>query len=165
VNQTPSTDATLQVDVVSAHGLVWSGVAQRLSVPAIGGEIGILPRHSPLLAPLQPGELRIHQGADGESIDYLYVDGGFVEIQPDRVIVLADTALRSQDLDEAAAQHARQQAERALSAAVLYRDRDRARLLLQQAIAQLQTLQNARRQQQRRTVTKKRPDSSDRSGQ
>jgi len=103
---------TINVDIVSAEGEIFSGEAAMVFVPAVQGEIGIAPRHAPLLTALKAGEVRV-QTPDGEEHDF-YVGGGMLEIQPQRVTVLADTALRAKDLDEAAALAARQRADEML---------------------------------------------------
>ena len=104
--------ATIHVDIVSAEGEIHSGDALMVFAPAKMGEIGISPRHAPLLTALNPGEVRV-EGTDGEEHFY-YITGGMLEVQPTRVTVLADTALRGDQLDEAAALAARQEAEKAL---------------------------------------------------
>ena len=103
---------TSHVDIVSAEGEIFSGEASMVFAPAVMGEIGIAPRHAPLLTTLKPGEVRI-QTPGGEE-QFFYVGGGAIEIQPHLVTVLADTALRAKDLDEAAALQAKQRAEEAL---------------------------------------------------
>jgi len=104
--------STINVDIVSAEGEIYSGKAAMVFVPAVQGEIGIAPRHAPLLTTLKAGEVRVHT-PDGQEEPF-YVGGGILEIQPQRVTVLADTALRARDLDEAAAVAAKQRAEEAL---------------------------------------------------
>jgi F-type H+-transporting ATPase subunit epsilon len=103
---------TINVDIVSAEGEIYSGQASMVFVPAAQGDIGIAPRHAPLLTTLKAGEVRV-QTPDGEEHGF-YVGGGTLEIQPQRVTVLADTALRAADLDEAAVLAAKQRAEEAL---------------------------------------------------
>jgi len=104
--------ATIHVDIVSAEGEIFSGEASMVFVPAVMGEIGIAPRHAPLLTTLKPGEVRV-QIPGGEE-QFFFVGGGALEVQPHLVTVLADTALRAKDLDEAAALQAKQRAEEAL---------------------------------------------------
>ncbi|MDH4049627.1 MAG: F0F1 ATP synthase subunit epsilon [Gammaproteobacteria bacterium] len=104
--------ATIQVDIVSAEGEIHSGEAKMVFAPARMGELGITPRHAPLLTALKPGEVRV-EGVDGKE-HFFYVTGGMLEIQPHLVTVLADTALRGEQLDEAAALAAKQHAEEAL---------------------------------------------------
>ena len=104
--------ATIHVDIVSAEGEIFSGEAAMVFAPAVMGEIGIAPRHAPLLTTLKPGEVRVQTPAGEEQ--FFYVSGGAIEVQPHLVTVLADTALRAKDLDEAAALQAKQRAEEAL---------------------------------------------------
>jgi F-type H+-transporting ATPase subunit epsilon len=104
--------ATIHVDIVSAEGEIFSGEAAMVFVPAVMGELGIAPRHAPLLTNLKPGEVRVQTPAGDEQ--FFYVSGGAMEVQPHLVTVLADTAIRAKDLDEAAALEAKQRAEEAL---------------------------------------------------
>lgn len=103
---------SINVDIVSAEGEIFSGRARMVFVPAAHGEIGIAPRHAPLLTTLKAGEVRV-QPMEGDEQSF-YVGGGALEIQPQRITVLADTALRAKDLDETAALAAKQRAEEAL---------------------------------------------------
>jgi F-type H+-transporting ATPase subunit epsilon len=138
--------ATLHVDIVSAEGEIFSGEAAMVFAPAIMGEIGIAPRHAPLLTTLKPGEVRVQTPAGEEQ--FFYVSGGALEIQPHLVTVLADTALRARDLDEAAALQAKQRAEEAL------RDRGdkielaEAQAELARAIAQIKAIEKLRKLKQ-----------------
>jgi F-type H+-transporting ATPase subunit epsilon len=104
--------ATIHVDIVSAEGEIFSGEASMVFAPAVMGDIGIAPRHAPLLTTLKPGEVRVQTPAGEEQ--FFYVSGGAIEVQPHLVTVLADTAVRARDLDEAAALQAKQRAEDAL---------------------------------------------------
>jgi len=104
--------ATIRVDIVSAEGEIHSGEAAMVFAPAQMGEVGIAPRHAPLLTPLNPGEVRVLT-VDGD-FEHYYITGGMLEVQPHQVTVLADTALRGDQLDEAAALAAKDEAERAL---------------------------------------------------
>ena len=104
--------ATIQVDIVSAEGEIHSGEARMVYAPAKMGEIGIAPRHAPLLSQLKPGEIRV-EDTEGEE-HFFYITGGMIEVQPNLVTVLADTALRGDQLDEAAALAARDEAAKAL---------------------------------------------------
>ena len=106
---------TIQVDIVSAEGEIFSGAAEMVFAPASQGELGIAPRHAPLLTMLKPGEVRVQTAEGGEQ--HFFVGGGALEVQPNKVTVLADTALRAKDLDENAALAAKQRAEEALSKA------------------------------------------------
>jgi F-type H+-transporting ATPase subunit epsilon len=99
---------TVQVDIVSAEEAIFSGQAEMVYAPAAMGEVGVAPRHAPMLTPLKPGSVRIQTGSE-EKI--YYVSGGLLEVQPNAVTVLADTVVRARDLDEAAAEKARAQAE------------------------------------------------------
>ena len=103
---------TIRVDIVSAEGEIHSGDAKMVFAPASMGELGIAPRHAPLLTSLKPGEVRI-QDIDNKE-HFFYITGGMLEVQPHLVTVLADTALRGEQLDEAAALAAKQDAEKAL---------------------------------------------------
>jgi F-type H+-transporting ATPase subunit epsilon len=103
---------TIHVDIVSAEGQIFAGEATMVFAPASGGEIGIAPRHAPLLTTMKAGEVRV-QDLNGEE-HLFWVGGGALEVQPHKVTVLADTAARAKDLDEAAAQAAKQRAEEAL---------------------------------------------------
>src|ERR1700752_1738711 len=104
---------TIQVDIVSAEGEIFSGPASMVFLPASEGDIGVAPRHAPLLSMLKAGEVRV-KTPEGEEHSF-FVGGGALEVQPKRVTVLADTAARAKDLDEAAATEARQRAEEVLS--------------------------------------------------
>ena len=103
---------TIRVDIVSAEGQIFAGEANMVFAPGSEGEIGIAPRHAPLLTMLKPGEVRVQ--IDGQEEQSFYVGGGALEIQPNLVSVLADTAARARDLDEAAALGAKQRAEAAV---------------------------------------------------
>src|SRR3954469_23055440 len=110
-----ATANTVHVDIVSAEGEIFSGAASMVFAPGADGELGIAPRHAPLLTLLKPGEVRV-QTPDGAE-QHFFVGGGALEVQPNRVTVLADTALRAKDLDENAALAAKQRAEAALAKA------------------------------------------------
>lgn len=103
---------TIHVEVVSVEGHIFSGDANLVVAPAKLGDVGIAPRHAPMLTTLRPGELRIL--ADGKDEVFLFVTGGILEVQPHQVTVLADTALREEQLDEASADEARRKAEEVL---------------------------------------------------
>ncbi|KAF0812474.1 ATP synthase epsilon chain [Andreprevotia sp. IGB-42] len=105
---------TMHVDVVSAEALIYSGTAEFISAPADQGEIGILPRHAPLLSRIRPGAVRIKPANSNDPDVILYVSGGLLEVQPHVVTVLADTAIRGDDIDEAKAKEAKAKAEEAL---------------------------------------------------
>jgi F-type H+-transporting ATPase subunit epsilon len=104
--------ATLHVDVVSAEEQIFSGEAKFVALPGESGELGILPKHTPLITRIKPGAVRIER-PDGTE-EFVFVAGGILEVQPNRVTVLADTAIRGKDLDEAKALEAKKLAEEAL---------------------------------------------------
>jgi F-type H+-transporting ATPase subunit epsilon len=104
--------ATLHVDVVSAEEQIFSGEAKFVALPGEGGELGILPQHTPLITRIKPGAVRIELASGGE--EFVFVAGGILEVQPGTVTVLADTAIRGKDLDEAKATEAKKQAEEAM---------------------------------------------------
>ncbi len=131
--------ATIRVDIVSAEGEIHSGDATMVFAPAKMGEVGIAPRHAPLLTALSPGEVRI-QDEDGKEESF-YITGGLLEVQPHIVTVLADTALRGDQLDEAAALAAQQEAEEALKGAAEETDVARAQAELAEARARYRAAQ------------------------
>ena len=104
--------ATLHVDVVSAEEQIFSGEAKFVALPGESGELGILPQHTPLITRIKPGAVRIQRADNGEE-EFVFVAGGLLEVQPNRVTVLADTAIRGKDLDEAKATEALKRAEEA----------------------------------------------------
>jgi F-type H+-transporting ATPase subunit epsilon len=104
---------TLHVDVVSAEESIFSGEARFVALPGENGELGILPRHTPLITRIKPGAVRIERADNGEE-EFVFVAGGILEVQPGVVTVLADTAIRGHDLDEAKALEAKKQAEEAM---------------------------------------------------
>lgn len=105
--------STIQVDVVSAEQSIFSGLAKFVALPGENGELGILPKHTPLITRIRPGAVRIERADNGEE-EFVFVAGGILEVQPDHVTVLADTAIRGHDLDEAKASEAKKQAEEAM---------------------------------------------------
>ncbi|MBT8082565.1 MAG: F0F1 ATP synthase subunit epsilon [Gammaproteobacteria bacterium] len=131
--------AIINVDIVSAEGEIHSGEAAMVFAPACMGEVGIAPRHAPMLTLLKPGEVRV-QDSDGNE-EAFYVTGGTLEIQPNRVTILADTALRGDQLDEAAALAAQQAAEKALEGASEETDVARAQAELEEARARYRSAQ------------------------
>ena len=135
--------ATLHVDIVSAEGEIFAGEAKMVFLPASEGEIGVAPRHAPLLTLLKAGEVRV-QPVDGDELSF-YVGGGALEVQPRRVTVLADTAARAADLDEAAAEAARQRAEEALAGKIDKIEQAEALAELARAAAQLKLIQRLRK--------------------
>lgn len=136
---------TIHVDVVSAEESIFSGVAEMVVVPGTEGELGIFPRHAPLLTRIKPGSIRIKRPApDAEEL--IYVSGGMLEIQPGVVTVLADTAIRGADLDEARALEAKRAAEEAMKNQLSDIDYAQAQSELLEAVAQLQAIQKLRKQ-------------------
>ena len=131
--------ASIQVDIVSAEGEIHSGDAAMVFAPASMGEVGIAPRHAPMLTTLKPGEVRV-QDADGNE-EAFYITGGMLEVQPSKVMILADTALRGDQLDEAAALAAQQQAEKALEGASEETDVAKAQAELAEARARYRAAQ------------------------
>ena len=131
--------ATINVDIVSAEGEIYSGEAGMVFAPAKMGEVGIAPRHAPMLTALRPGEVRV-QDVEGNEQSF-YVTGGMLEVQPRQVTVLADTALRGDQLDEAAALAAQRDAEEALKGASEETDVTRALAELQEAQARYRAAQ------------------------
>jgi F-type H+-transporting ATPase subunit epsilon len=136
-------ESLIHVDVVSAEGEIFSGPATMVFVPASEGDIGIAPRHAPLLTLLKAGEVRIQTPEGGEHL--IYVGGGVLEIQPKKVTVLADTALRAKDIDEAAAIAAKQRAEEALKDKVDAISQAEALAELARAAAQLKLIEKLRK--------------------
>ena len=134
---------TLHVDIVSAEGEIYSGPAKMVYLPAAEGEIGVAPRHAPLLALLKAGEVRV-QPPEGAEQSF-YVGGGALEVQPTKVTVLADTAARAADLDEAAAIAARQRAEEALAGKIDRLEQAEALAELARAVAQLRLIERLRK--------------------
>jgi len=131
--------ATIQVDIVSAEGEIHTGEAAMVFAPASMGEVGIAPRHAPMLTTLRPGEVRV-QDEEGKE-EAFYITGGMLEVQPTRVMILADTALRGEQLDEAAALASQQQAEKALEGASEETDVARAQAELEEARARYRAAQ------------------------
>ena len=131
---------TIHVDIVSAEGEIYSGDADMVIVPAKMGDVGITPRHAPLLTDLRPGEVRV-QVPDEDEEKFFYVTGGVLEVQPHLVTVLADTALHAGQLDEQAAIEARQAAEAAMQGATEKEDIARAQEQLVEAAARYRAAQ------------------------
>lgn len=133
----------IHCDIVSAETEIFSGLVELVVAPGVEGELGILYGHAPLLTGIEPGPIRVKKQSGEEEI--YYVSGGFMEVQPHAVTVLADTALRAHDMDEAAALEAKKQAEQALHNKSGDIDYSRAAAQLAEAAAQLRTLQAIRR--------------------
>ena len=133
---------TIHVDIVSAEAEIFSGTANMVFAPAEMGEVGIAPRHTPLLTRLKPGEVRVQ--VEGQEEQFFYVSGGILEIQPHVVTVLADTALRAKDLDEAAAVRVKERAEKAIADKASDFDYAKAQAELAEATAQLHAIRRLR---------------------
>lgn len=134
---------TVHVDIVSAEKEIFSGAAEMVFAPAEMGEVGITPRHAPFITRLRPGEVRV-KVSDSESHPF-YVSGGMLEVQPDIVTVLADSAIRAKDIDEAAAVEAKARAEEALADKSGKIDYATAQAQLAEAVMQLRTLDRLRK--------------------
>ncbi len=133
----------IHVDIVSAEGELYSGPAVAVFAAASQGDLGIYPRHAPLLTLLKPGEVRV-QPPEGEE-QHFFVGGGVLEVQPAKVTILADTALRARDIDEAAALAAKQRAEDALREKVSHITQAEALAELARAAAQLKLIERLRK--------------------
>ena len=130
---------TIHVDIVSVEGAIWSGEAKMVFAPARMGEIGIAPRHAPLITTLKPGAVRVE--ADGGEEKFFYVTGGVLEVQPHLVTVLADNALHAEQLDETAALAARERAREVLEGRHGYVDIEQAQAELVEAEARYRASQ------------------------
>ena len=135
---------TLHLDIVSAEASLFSGLAEFVVVPAEMGEVGIYPRHAPLLTRIKPGSVRI-KSPDKVEEDLIYVSGGILEVQPGVVTILSDTAIRGADLDEARVLEAKKQAEEAMANRTGAMEYAQAQAELAQAVAQLQAIDKLRR--------------------
>lgn len=134
---------TLHVDIVSAEEAIFSGEAEMVVAPGESGELGILPEHTPLLTRIKPGTVRIIPGSEGAE-EVIYVSGGMMEVQPDRVTVLADTSVRAHDLDEAKAMEAERLAKEAIASRTGAMEIAKAQAELAEAVAQLQAIRKLR---------------------
>jgi len=134
---------TIQCDIVSAQEQIWSGQAAQVFASGVSGDLGIYPRHTPLITQLKPGPVRVVDGQGEEQ--FFFVGGGIIEVQPHMVTVLADTAVRAKDLDAAAAQRAKEEAERQLANRTGDVEIAEAQSKLAEAVAQLQALEQLRR--------------------
>lgn len=134
---------TIQCDIVSAHEEVFSGEAAMVFASGIAGELGITPRHAPLITQLKAGPVRVQRPDGGE--EFFFVSGGILEVQPHMVTVLSDTATRGADLDETAARAAKEEAERQLADRTGEMEVAEAQAQLMQAVAQLAALEHLRK--------------------
>ncbi len=135
---------TVHVDVVSAEESIFSGLAEFVVLPGEAGELGILPGHMPLMTRIKPGAVRLKVPQQDQE-ELIFVAGGILEVQPGLVTVLADTAIRGKDLDEAKALDAKRKAEEAMSDKSAEMDYARAQAELAEAVAQLAAIQKLRR--------------------
>ncbi len=135
---------TIHVDVVSAEESIYSGEAEFVVLPGVAGELGIYPKHTPLLTQIKPGAVRIKVPNEAEET-LVFVQGGFLEVQPNVVTVLADTAIRAHDLDEAKALEAKQKAEAAVRSKLSAEEIAKAQAELSAAAAQLQAIARLRK--------------------
>src|SRR5664279_6390912 len=135
---------TITVDVVSAEEQIYSGEAELVVLPGIEGELGVYPRHTPLFTQIRPGAVRI-KVAGKEEEEFVFVQGGFLEVQPHKVTVLADTAIRAHDLDEAKALEAKRSAEEAMQNRGSREDLARAEAEVAGAVAQLAAIRRLRK--------------------
>jgi len=133
----------MTVEIVSAEAEIYSGTAKMFFAPAVMGEVGVLPKHTPLLTKIRPGEVRVINEEDEE--EFFYVSGGMLEILPSGVTVLADTAQRAHDLDEAAALEAKERAEKTLADRKDDVDYASAEAQLADAIAQIDTIRKIKK--------------------
>ena len=135
---------TIHIDVVSAEESIFSGLAEFVAAPAAMGEVGIDPRHAPMITTIKPGAVRIKVPNEAEDT-LIFVSGGILEVQPGVVTVLADTAIRGHDLDEASALEAKRLAEEAMKDKSSQLDYAKAQAELIEAVAQLQAIQKLRK--------------------
>jgi F-type H+-transporting ATPase subunit epsilon len=135
---------TIHVDVVSAEESIYSGEAEFVVLPGVAGELGIYPQHTPLLTQIKPGAVRIKVPNEAEET-LVFVQGGFLEVQPNVVTVLADTAIRAHDLDEAKALEAKSKAEDAMRSKLSAEEIAKAQAELAAAAAQLQAISRLRK--------------------
>jgi F-type H+-transporting ATPase subunit epsilon len=135
---------TMHVDIVSAEASIFSGIAEFVVVPGEAGELGIMPHHAPLLTRIKPGTVRIKVQDQAEE-EWIYVSGGMLEVQPLVLTILADTAVRGADLDEAKANAAKQKAEEAIKNRSGKMEIAQAQAELAQAVAQLAAIKNLRK--------------------
>jgi F-type H+-transporting ATPase subunit epsilon len=136
---------TIHVDVVSAEQSIFSGLAEYIAAPAAAGEVGIYPRHAPFISRMKPGTVRVKIPDQAEE-ELFFVSGGILEVQPQVVTILADTALRGKDLDEAKALDAKQRAEEAMKDRSALMDYAKAEAELAEAVAQIRAIQHLRKQ-------------------
>lgn len=135
---------TIHIDVVSAEESIFSGLAEFVAAPAAMGEVGIYPRHAPMITSIKPGAVRVKQPNEAEET-LIFVSGGILEVQPGVITVLADTAIRGHDLDEASALEAKRLAEEAMRDKSSEMDYAKAQAELIEAVAQLRAIEKLRK--------------------
>ena len=138
--------SSLKLDIVTAERIVYSDEADVVVAPGIDGQLGILPHHAPLMTTLQPGELRVRKGGEEFS---LAISGGFLEVRPDRVIILADAAERAEEIDVSRAEEAKRRAEEWLKQPTPEVDVARADAAMRRALARLQVVEQRRKRKPR----------------
>ena len=138
---------TIRCDVVSAHEEIFSGEVSMVFATGVAGELGISPRHAPLITQLKPGPVRVLDESGEEQ--FFFVSGGIIEVQPHVVTVMADTAMRGEDLDQAAAEAAKADAERAIADRTGEMEIAEAQAKLAEAVAQLQAMEQLRKKMRR----------------
>jgi len=138
--------SSLKLDIVTAERVVYSDEADVVVAPGIDGQLGILPHHAPLMTTLQPGELRVRKGGEEFS---LAISGGFLEVRPDRVIILADAAERAEEIDVSRAEEAKRRAEELLRHPTPEVDVARADASMRRALARLQVVEQRRKRKPR----------------
>ncbi len=136
----------VRFEIITGERVVYAADVESVTLPGVEGELTVLPRHAPLLTMLKPGELVVRRG--GEEVA-MAVSGGFLEVMPDKVVVLADTAERAEEIDIARAEAARRRAEESLRRAVTEEDLARARAALQRALVRLRVAERRRRRERR----------------
>ncbi len=135
--------STIKVEIVSAEEEIWSGEGTMVFAPGEMGELGIAPKHTPLITRLKPGDVRVQQ--DNGEEQFFFISGGILEVQPHVVTVLSDTAVRAHDLDEAAAQEAQKRAEDAMRDQTSAMEYAQAQAELAAAVAQLRAIEKLRK--------------------
>lgn len=134
---------TMHLNIVSAEEEIFSGTVESVFIPLVSGEVGIYPRHTPLIGEIKPGEIVV-RSEEGENEQHFFVSGGILEVQPHVVTVLSDTAIRAKDLDESVALEAKRQAEEAMQDQKADMDFALAQAELAEAVAQLNMIRKLR---------------------
>ena len=137
--------SSIKLDIVTAERVVYTEDVDMVVAPGIEGQLGILPHHAPLMTTLEPGELQIRKG--GEEL-FLAISGGFLEVRPDRIIVLADAAERDEEIDIARAEEAKRRAEQRLKEPAVGMDLARAEVALRRSLARLKVAERRRKKEE-----------------